>query len=100
MPVPQSLTIPVRTPNAINLFSPRTPTRPLCPRPPLRHRHRSCAGKGWFSVGALYGLMIGFKLWLYFVQHRHELAGGPVGLASDPSPCAGANPPGHMAQPS
>ena len=23
-------------------------------------------------------MVIGFKLWLYFVQHRHELSGGPV----------------------
>ena len=36
------------------------------------------SGNGWCSIGAWYGMVIGFKLWLYFVQHRHELSGGPV----------------------
>jgi len=31
-------------------------------------------------VGRLYGLAIGFKLWLYFLSHRRELAGGPVSV--------------------
>lgn len=32
------------------------------------------------SLGSWYGLVIGFKLWLYFIKHRHELAGGPVSI--------------------
>ncbi|EOD39965.1 hypothetical protein EMIHUDRAFT_223171 [Emiliania huxleyi CCMP1516] len=36
------------------------------------------SGSGGTPVGRLYGLAIGFKLWLYFLSHRRELAGGPV----------------------